>query len=530
MKTYFFTKWANVWLILLLIVVSQSCRKDEPLTELETPETLIERSKRFFEDEIKFSIDKSETTISRTETNLRQLISKVPLWQESYVKQLTIGNVVIIPLSYGATIYTKAGRQKQALSINNLSYLLMYPATDGGMNAELVTWIPDDDWWDVGRKELRPFVGRVIVEDWAGNFLKGFLYDANGSVTPVTSEKRSIKGAGISREDCISTDWYTCWNGYGESGCRYDYTETLCTPGSGGESNGGSAGSGFGSGSGREGSGGRGKGSSPPPQDYIPDTPYGNCPPGYKPQSLSTSKIPSGCEPQFEPIELPKEFTHEELINAAVIDDARLKISDIRKYTKCFDNGQTGLEYHLILYVDQPIPGKADHHLIIATPIVTLPPQNGVKLLIESTTVDVGHTFLGFEKVNADGTITRQVLGFYPDGAVENSKGVIKDDSGGHYDVSLSSPVSETQFNLALTQMIYDFDHAIYNLTNILGQEYNCSDAAIRWFNYSGITLPNSSQSNFYTNTPGELGQALRSNSSVNQSPGNAPYGSGNCD
>lgn len=512
---------------IVTIIGVNSCSKDEPINKQQTPESLIEESKSYFETNVAVAGNEKQTSFSKKSRNLRQFASKKPLWNEAYIKKISVGDAVVIPLAYNSTIYTKAGKNKQALSLNNLSYLMIYNTNHGGLTAELVTWVPDDEWWD-GRKEKKPFTGKVIVENWRGDFVKGYKYNKNGKIEAIKSIEHKSKGNKSSVEStiCIETDWYVCFSGGGYSECRYEYTEVSCTITGGG----GGSGSDFWTGNPSTGSSGGGGGETNP-SDYPPSGSEGtNCPPSVQSNGMTVSRAPGDCYDEIPLIpEPPLELEATELESAVLIIDERPKIEDINKYIKCFTDGKIASGYKLTMYIDQPVAGKSDRFVSIPTVVGSPLLLGGIKITTISGDYDVGHTFLGFEKINTDGSITRQVLGFYPDGQVINKKGILKDDSGRNFDVSLDISVSETQFNLALNQMKNDFDNAVYNLVNSFGRGYNCSDAAINWFNHSGTVLPNSSDGTF-KNTPGELGQVLRKNPSSNQLSGDAPTGSGACD
>ncbi|WP_143009657.1 hypothetical protein [Pedobacter soli] len=143
----------------------------------------------------------------------------------------------------------------------------------------------------------------------------------------------------------------------------------------------------------------------------------------------------------------------------------------------------------------------------------------------QNTDLDVGHTFIGFEKNNSDGSNVRQVLGFYPDPDASStaSKGKIKDNSGHAFDVSYTISVTALQFNQALQAMTSDFNSANYNLTS-----YNCTDAALGWMNAAGANLANAPRG-LFNNTPGDLGQALRNKSNANKNGGYGMSSKGAC-
>lgn len=157
---------------------------------------------------------------------------------------------------------------------------------------------------------------------------------------------------------------------------------------------------------------------------------------------------------------------------------------DAVKYKECFTDGKTASQYKLTIYVDQPVAGQNDQW--------SLSSGTGNKFTTSNhTEVNVGHAFVGFQKINTDGTSVTQVMGFYPGSSSVNTKGVIKDDSGHPYDVSYTATVSETKFTIALNDVISASGIKNYILSTVNGgQEFNCTDAAISWMTTAAVVLP----------------------------------------
>ena len=175
----------------------------------------------------------------------------------------------------------------------------------------------------------------------------------------------------------------------------------------------------------------------------------------------------------------------------------------------------------MTFFVDQPIAGTNKQTNIIALTGTGVP--GNLTLVMAGSSFDVGHTFVAFEKINTDGSTVRQVLGFYPDSFGPYSDGVVKDNSGHAYDVSLSRSVTSVEFISALAQVKNDFNNKNYNVLN-----YNCTDAALYWMNAAGANLADKSRGVF-KNTPGDYGQELRNISTANKNGGIAPQSKGPC-
>jgi hypothetical protein len=218
--------------------------------------------------------------------------------------------------------------------------------------------------------------------------------------------------------------------------------------------------------------------------------------------------------------------------SATVYDDGRPKIDDIKKYTNCFNDNKPAQSYTMTIFVDQPVNGSDDAYSIVDPGVIVNNPY-GVPSGIVWTTPDgtffnVGHTFVTFEKNNIDGTNVRQTLGFYPSSNPLVSKGAMENNSGHAADVSYTINVNASQFADALQKVESDFLNQNYVLTNVLGNEYNCTDAAISWMNAGGANLSNS-PSGLFANTPGKFGQALRLKPGANTNPQDGIIGKGPC-
>ncbi len=188
-----------------------------------------------------------------------------------------------------------------------------------------------------------------------------------------------------------------------------------------------------------------------------------------------------------------------EITEATLVDDGK-KAIDPQKYIDCFSDGKQAKSYKMTIYVDQPVPGKNSQY---SSSAVTGNGYGGLMLNSNGSIFNVGHTFVGFEKMNMDGTSVKQFLGFYPSDNPFKSKGIIKDDSGHGYNVSYTKEVTQAQFGLALTEVLNNSKGTEYVLANYVagGTEYNCTDAAVNWMSDAGIQIPFDSPRGLFTNT-----------------------------
>ncbi len=212
-----------------------------------------------------------------------------------------------------------------------------------------------------------------------------------------------------------------------------------------------------------------------------------------------------------------------DIANATYVDDGKPPI-DPTKYINCFTDGKTANEYKLTLYIDQPIHGQNDWWSLDGYGEKFIS-ANGIKF-------DVGHAFVGFQKINTDNTSVTQVMGFYPNPRSISADGVIKNDGGHPFDVSYTVTVSAAQFQAALSNVIYDNGFSMYTLSAYqlnTHSEYNCTDAAIQWMRNASVTMPASTNRGIFVNSPGDYGQALKNLNGANTTAGNAPISHGAC-
>jgi len=120
------------------------------------------------------------------------------------------------------------------------------------MKAELVSTLPDEAYCSSDSSDLS-FTGLVMVEDWHGNYIKGFWHN-EGQIENIKLKEGNNK---TDSETCIVTEYYDCVSydgGYFWTCSLYDYDQT-CFSGTGAlgggdypPSGGGSSGSNTGSG------------------------------------------------------------------------------------------------------------------------------------------------------------------------------------------------------------------------------------------------------------------------------------------
>lgn len=224
-------------LILLIIggiLILQACKKD--LVIESKPEiSLIEEAKAFFETQVMTGKTKEQNpTVSQNNIKLRNFLSKKANWDKAFIRKISLGEAVIVPVKYDKTVYIKVGSLKQAVALDYLSYLIIYKNVQGSLITEMVTSIPDDNFWNKRNAEGTSFSGKVIVETWQGKFLKGYAYDGKGTIRPIEIKLTDNQQNKTSEYTyvCETTNFYTCVTVSTDSGrntsCGFDYSETTC--------------------------------------------------------------------------------------------------------------------------------------------------------------------------------------------------------------------------------------------------------------------------------------------------------------
>jgi hypothetical protein len=153
-------------------------------------------------------------------------------------------------------------------------------------------------------------------------------------------------------------------------------------------------------------------------------------------------------------------------------------------YFRCLKSGRPAT---LTIYVDQPKAGSTA-------------PVYGT---------DVGHSWLSISQTIGGTTYTR-VFGYYPENGASpmepSDAGVLVNDSGHEYDVSLSFPISAMDVTQILSYVNYKLP-ATYDLNS-----FNCTDFVVDACRAAGFTLPENSNSWLGGGglCPGQLGEDLR--------------------
>ncbi len=109
----------------------------------------------------------------------------------------------------------------------------MYKDKANKMVTEVVTNIPDEDYWDEKDRHKKKFKGSVIVENWKGERIKGYYFGKNNTVyNLIQIDQDDFKTSTLY---CDVIFWYSCNHDYTD--CVYTHTEIVrCYDIEGGES------------------------------------------------------------------------------------------------------------------------------------------------------------------------------------------------------------------------------------------------------------------------------------------------------
>ena len=147
-------------LVILAIFSLTTCQK-----EIVSPQKIVAQAQNYFESQIL-----TDTTQKVQDNNPRHSIAKEPLWAEASVQNMSFGQAVVVPLVYkqAISLQTEIG----PIPLSELSYLLIYKDAQKQYHTEVITKLPEKNYWPNYKNHNIPFKGVILVEDWWGNTLK----------------------------------------------------------------------------------------------------------------------------------------------------------------------------------------------------------------------------------------------------------------------------------------------------------------------------------------------------------------------
>ncbi|MCJ8210796.1 hypothetical protein MUY27_13845 [Mucilaginibacter sp. RS28] len=167
----------------------------------------------FFDDKVAKQSQNAKSSVNVAAKTFRQLLEKTPVFDSAYVQEmLSKQKYVTVPVAYtGKELYLKAGRRTPRMAY--FTYLIFYLDEKQEKHVELVTKFPDEAYL-IDTSKTKKFSGDIVIEDWYGNYTKGFKY-VEGIVTklidvPARSMGKTIVNSfkKLNEVDCIRQDFY----------------------------------------------------------------------------------------------------------------------------------------------------------------------------------------------------------------------------------------------------------------------------------------------------------------------------------
>jgi hypothetical protein len=431
-----------ILVLIAVIVVFAGCQKQAIPKPVSNQNDLVASAQTYYNTNLQ--------SLPLSSSNLRTKTSKIPIWNNASVIQLSIGQAVLVPLQYNKKLYLNPPQATALLDINQIAQLLMYKdSSSGSMHTEIITSFPDSNYLN---RMAGNFSGIILVEDWAGNPIKKLKYDPEGVEisSPLKSGRGTISMDAITTTSIIETCFVISGYNYSpdDPGASYSWTESGGCDYSIDEKSDGGGGGGASAGD------------------------YGGVGARNKPTPLT--------------------------INVFV---GKNPITNIQQWIKCFTSSSSpDHTYTVTVCVEQPDPGSRTPWTLSGTGTVEL-----------GNWVDVGHTFLVFNETYG-GNSTIRNIGFYPSTTVypgphSTTQGMLNDDALHSYNVAATYQLNNTQFFQILNYAALGNNTGFsYDLSS-----NNCTTFGIRAMAAGGVTLPSTigSWAGESGNDPGDLGQDL---------------------
>jgi hypothetical protein len=203
-------------LLLLFFVITTSCSDEPPSIQSRSDGSLnhyILDARKAHED-IVANLAKDHPSEGRVNVSIRGQLVKTALWDRARVVSLSVGPAVVVPLIFDSSMYAEVPESGWKIAINEATYLMVYKGSDQTMHSEIVTTLPDKAYVESTTRDV--FTGTSVIEDWRGNFIKGYRYTSNG-FSRISRNTQSSTG----KVACVITDWYNCVTVLGQTDCRW---------------------------------------------------------------------------------------------------------------------------------------------------------------------------------------------------------------------------------------------------------------------------------------------------------------------
>ncbi len=227
-------------LVILTFLALSTCQK-----EITSPQKIVKQAQNYFESQVL-----ADTSQKVYDNNPRHTVAKEPLWAQASVETMPFGEAVLVPLAYKQAIALET--EIGPIPLKQLSYLLIYKDAQKQYRTEVVTKLPEKNYWPNYKNPNIPFKGVVLVEDWWGNTIKNIGLSITGPENQLGYVIPQVKGQTppsgnmmLEEQHCYNQYWeimvcdfagMNCVTVHGSDPVCYTvYTDT--GPGGGGGSN-----------------------------------------------------------------------------------------------------------------------------------------------------------------------------------------------------------------------------------------------------------------------------------------------------
>src|SRR6185437_14221467 len=94
--------------------------------------------------------------------NHRAIAKRTPLWQNAYVAKLSVGQAIIVPMSYNNIYVTSDASAGEMFSLSDITRLVLFRDSSNQFHGRVVTYVPDS----AARPATSQYTGVVFYEDW----------------------------------------------------------------------------------------------------------------------------------------------------------------------------------------------------------------------------------------------------------------------------------------------------------------------------------------------------------------------------
>jgi hypothetical protein len=197
-------------LLILFVLIINSCKKESEIKTIDEIKPEIKNAIRAFLYENQNN-QKENSNSNEKSKSIRHQINKIPYWEKAVYQKVGGYNAVVVPIKFDNELYYNNKNRNVDYSLHNLSYLIIYKDINQNQIIEWVTILPDN--LQSFNNNKNTFTGKVIVEDWNGNFKKAFLYKNNeikmlNLINQEETKKVNSSAIGVNSFTCTYEPWF----------------------------------------------------------------------------------------------------------------------------------------------------------------------------------------------------------------------------------------------------------------------------------------------------------------------------------